>query len=62
MKLNLDGMSYEQAVALAKWYERFGEQVADEWLQEHGVRAPLVDVRAKDRCVTTEDAVILKVR
>lgn len=30
MKLILDGMSFEQAVALALWYVRFGEQVADE--------------------------------
>lgn len=40
-RLILDGMTMEQAIELANYYEGHGEQVADEWMMEHGLRAPL---------------------
>lgn len=48
-KLIITGMTYQQALMLAHFYEWHGEQTADEWgkCQDPVVRAPMTDVRAK---------------
>ena len=58
-RLIIENISIEQAKELASWYEGHGEQNADDWLSENGLRAPLVDVGRKD-CIKIEgDSVII---
>ena len=59
-RLVIENISTEQAEQLAYWYEGQGEQDADIWLQEHGLKAPLVDVGRKGGFMKKEsDAVTL---
>lgn len=49
-KLILDGLTKEQAKHLADWFEGEGEQHCNEWLQNQGIKSPLVDVRREGGC------------
>ena len=62
-KLVIENISLEQAEALAHWYEGQGEQDADVWLENNGLRSPLTDVGRKGGCIITEgDTVTLYCR
>lgn len=45
-KLILDNLSFEQALALADWFEGQGEQDCSIWLEEQNVKSPKVDVQS----------------
>lgn len=62
MKLIFEGLTKNQAIALAHWYEGQGEQSADIWLEERGLRAPLVDVHNKNWLTVTDDSVTVKLK
>lgn len=47
-RLIIENITLAQAKALAHWYEGQGEQNADDWLSEHQLQAPLVDVSRED--------------
>lgn len=46
-KLIIDGLTLAQAKTLASWYEGQGEQDADVWFTERGVKTPYANVRRK---------------
>ena len=53
-RLIMEGISLTTAKELAHWYEGQGEQDADIWLEEHGLRAPLADVGRKEGFMKVE--------
>jgi hypothetical protein len=42
--LMIECESLEQAQLLAEFYERMGEQIANEWMSNHDMKAPFTDV------------------
>lgn len=50
-KLIIENISSQQAVELAHFYAQYGEQIADEWMQERGIRAPFTDINRKNGCM-----------
>lgn len=42
-KVIFEGLTAEQAITLARWYEGQGEQSADVWFDCNGVPTPMTD-------------------
>ena len=62
MRLIFEGLTKNQAIALAHWYERQGEQDASMWLEERSQRAPVVDVHDKNWLTVTDNNVTVKLK
>ncbi len=41
------GMTREQALTFAEWYEGEGEQDQEVWFEDRGVRIPITDVQRR---------------
>ncbi len=61
MRLVFDGLTEEQAICFAKWFEGQGEQDCVTWFEENGVEHPLVDV-SDPNWLIVEDEVIVKLK
>lgn len=46
--------SLKVAKELASFYEGHGEQTADDWLSEHGMRASMSDVARPGGCIEVD--------